>query len=99
MNASGCHVPVLCRNPEPLRSAVIDERGEGGRLVSAAGIVEEFLSRNAAWAQPFIEQIITFPAGRHDDMADTMSQAATWLLLANVSTVGIYNAFTGRPFD
>jgi hypothetical protein len=32
-------------------------------------------------------------------MADTMSQAAAWLLQANVSTVEIYNAFTGRPFD
>lgn len=58
-----------------------------------------FLSRNASWTEPFIEQITTFPACRHDDMADAMSQASAWLLQANEITVSIYNAFTGRPFD
>jgi len=28
-----------------------------------------------------------------------MSQAAAWLLQANIPTVRIYNAFTGQPFD
>jgi predicted phage terminase large subunit-like protein len=58
-----------------------------------------FLSRNASWTEPFIEQITTFPAGRHDDMADAMSQASAWLLQANENTVTFCNAFTGRPFD
>lgn len=58
-----------------------------------------FLSRNAAWTEPFIEQITNFPAGRHDDMADMVSQASAWLLAADEITVSIVNAFTGRPFD
>jgi phage terminase large subunit-like protein len=58
-----------------------------------------FLDRNAAWTEPFVEHVITFPNGAHDDMADMMSQASAWLLEANIPTVRIYNAFTGRPFD
>jgi len=84
---------------------VIEINPQGGKIARMFAVAAEwqaadwFLSRNAAWTQPFIEQIITFPAGRHDDMADAMSQAASWLLQANVSTVEIYNAFTGKPFN
>ena len=58
-----------------------------------------YVDRNAAWTEPFVEQITMFPAGRHDDQADIMSQASAWLLQANTITVSIVNAFTGRPFD
>jgi predicted phage terminase large subunit-like protein len=84
---------------------VIEINPQGGKIARMFAAAAEwqagdwFLSRNAAWTQPFIEQVITFPAGRHDDMADTMSQAASWLLQASYSTVEIYNAFTGRPFN
>ena len=56
-----------------------------------------YVDRNAAWTGPFIDQITMFPAGHHDDMADMMSQAASWLLQASIPTVRIYNAFTGQP--
>jgi predicted phage terminase large subunit-like protein len=84
---------------------VIEINPQGGKIarVFAAAVEWQagdwFLSRNALWTQPFIEQITTFPAGRHDDMCDMMSQAASWLLRSSVSTVEIYNAFTGRPFN
>ena len=103
------------RNNEPTTNAnaarvdtktgVIEVNPQGGktaRMFSAAAEWQPgdwFLSRNAAWTEPFIEQVTMFPAGRNDDMGDMMSQAAAWLLQANAVTVTITNAFTGRPID
>ena len=36
-------------------------------------------AKNASWTGEFIEQITMFPAARHDDMCDVVSQAAAWL--------------------
>jgi len=84
---------------------VIEINPQGGKTARMFAAAPEFqagdwfLSRNAAWTEPFIEQITTFPIGRYDDMADMMSQASAWLLGADEITVSITNAFTGRPFD
>jgi predicted phage terminase large subunit-like protein len=56
--------------------------GKAGRMQAAspewrAG--DWYVSRNAAWCEPFLAQLLMFPAGRHDDMADAMSQASIWL--------------------
>jgi phage terminase large subunit-like protein len=37
-----------------------------------------------------------FPSCAHDDMVDSMTQAAAWLLQVPDHTVEIYNAFTGE---
>ena len=55
-----------------------------------------YIDRKAAWAQSLIEQITTFPSGRHDDLVDAMSQAACWLASFIPTTVVSYEAFTGR---
>ena len=55
-----------------------------------------YVDRNAAWTEPFIEQITLFPNSRNDDMADMMSQAAAWLALASMPSLTISNAFTGE---
>jgi len=84
---------------------VIEINPQGGktaRMFSAAAEWQAgdwYVDRNAAWSEPFIEQLTMFPNAAHDDMCDVMSQAAAWLLQANEITVSIYNAFTGRPFD
>jgi predicted phage terminase large subunit-like protein len=46
-----------------------------------------YVDRNAAWTEPFIEQITTFPNGRHDDQADMMTQTSAWLLRRDIPTV------------
>jgi len=56
------------------------------------------VDRRAVWTEGFIEQITMFPNARNDDMCDSMSQAASWLLQRTVPTVRIYNALTGKPF-
>ena len=76
-----------------------EQAQRGGNLHAAAPEWQAgdwHVDRNAAWSAPFIEQITTFPNGAHDDMADAMSQAATWLLRTRMPTVTISNAFTGE---
>jgi predicted phage terminase large subunit-like protein len=48
-----------------------------------------YVDRNAAWTEPFIEQITMFPNARNDDQADMMTQASAWLLRADIDTVTI----------
>ena len=58
-----------------------------------------FVDRNAAWSEPFIEQITMFPNAAHDDMADAMSQASAWLLQHRRRGWMVTDAFTGRVID
>jgi predicted phage terminase large subunit-like protein len=84
---------------------VIEINPQGGktaRMFSAAAEWQAgdwYIDRNAAWAEPFVQQITMFPNAAHDDMCDMMSQASAWLLQANTITVSITNAFTGLPID
>ena len=77
----------------------------GGKVARMYAAAPEFqagdwhLDRNAAWTEPFVEQITMFPTAAHDDQCDMMSQASAWLLQANFNTILIVNAFTGLPFD
>jgi len=38
-----------------------------------------YVARGGGWVEEFIQQIIHFPRGRWDDLADAMSQASIWL--------------------
>jgi predicted phage terminase large subunit-like protein len=81
---------------------VIPINPQGGKIARMNAVAGEwqagdwYLPRNAAWTEPVIEQIITFPYGRNDDICDAMSQAAAWLVAYSVPTVTIRNAFTGE---
>jgi predicted phage terminase large subunit-like protein len=78
--------------------AINPEGGKTARMFAAAPEWQAgdwYVDRNAAWTEPFIQQITMFPNAAHDDMADMMS-AAAWLLPANWPTVSITNAFTGE---
>jgi len=54
------------------------------------------VDRHAAWTEPFLEQITMFPNARNDDMCDSMSQAACWLLQRRRSCIRVIDAFTGE---
>jgi predicted phage terminase large subunit-like protein len=65
---------------------VIGIAPQGGKIARLNAAAPEwqagdwFVDRRAAWSHAFIEQLITFPAGRHDDMVDSVTQASSWLL-------------------
>jgi predicted phage terminase large subunit-like protein len=69
-----CNIPgVIAINPQG---------GKFSRMFAAAPEWQAgnwYVSRNAAWGEALVEQVVMFPAARHDDLADAMSQAAIWL--------------------
>ena len=83
---------------------VIEINPQGGKIARMFAVAAEWqagdwlLDRHAAWTADFIDQITMFPNAKNDDMCDSMSQAAAWLLRRVVPAVRIYNAFTGEPF-
>jgi predicted phage terminase large subunit-like protein len=64
---------------------VVEIEPQGGKAARMAAASPEwqagdwYVCRNAPWCEPFLQQLLMFPAGRHDDMCDAMSQAAVWL--------------------
>lgn len=81
---------------------VIEINPQGGKTARVFAAAPEwqagdwYVDRNAAWTEPFIEQITMFPNAAHDDMTDAMSQSACWLLRARFPSVTISYAFTGQ---
>jgi len=81
---------------------VIAINPQGGKTARMFAVAPEWqagdwlVDRRAAWTEPFIEQITTFPKARNDDMCDAMSQAACWLLQRLTSSVRCSDAFTGE---
>lgn len=45
-----------------------------------------FLPKDTPWVDEFLDQCTAFPAGKHDDMVDAMSQALNYMIYAN----GVY---------
>ena len=72
---------------------VVGINPQGGKVARMFAAAPEwqagdwYVDRNAAWTEPFIQQITMFPSAAHDDMADMMTQAAAWLLQRVVNTV------------
>lgn len=66
-------------------SGVIPIQPEGEKIARMFASAPEwqagdwYVSRTAAWTEPFILQILTFPNAAHDDMCDMMSQSSVWL--------------------
>ena len=80
---------VIAVNPqggEPGRMRAVAPQWQGGDWLG---------DRRAAWTEPFIEQITTFPNSRNDDMCDAMSQAACWLAERPTQTVRIKQCLYG----
>ena len=83
---------------------VVEINPQGGKTARMFAAAAEWqagdwlVDRNAAWTEPFIEQLTTFPNAKNDDMCDSMSQAAAWLLPRRRSGLRITHAFTGEVF-
>ncbi len=61
----------------------VDPKGDKvSRVYGAAPAIESrhvFLPRSALWLEEYLDQWTAFPAGRHDDMVDSSTQALHWL--------------------
>ena len=77
--------------------AINPKGGKVARMFAAAPEWQAgdwYIDRRAASTECLVEQLTMFPAGRHDDMVDAMTQAACWLASYQLPTVESHNAFT-----
>ena len=64
---------------------VTPKGGKTARVNAVSPAIESghvYVPQNAPWAEEFIDQWTAFPAGKHDDMVDSASQALSYLLSA-----------------
>ena len=86
-------------------AGVIAVNPEGGKLARFMAAAPEweagdwYVDRNAAWTEPFLQQITTFPKAGHDDMADMMSQASIWLQARTGGIVSFWKQEAGGKTD
>ena len=83
--------PAMVQRLKVNLPGVVEINPQGGKIARMFAAAEWqagdwFVDRNAAWSEPFIEQITMFPNAAHDDMADAMSQASAWLLQLPIRT-------------
>ena len=60
--------------------------GKVARVNAVAPAIESgnvFLPKDAPWTEEFVDQFTAFPAGKHDDMVDSASQALNFLLFSH----------------
>jgi predicted phage terminase large subunit-like protein len=71
-------IPVNPKGGKEARVNAISPAIESGHV---------FLPEGAAWLDAYLDQFSAFPAGAHDDMVDSTSQALAFLLQANGTPV------------
>jgi predicted phage terminase large subunit-like protein len=65
---------------------VVEIKPQGGKVARLNAAAPEwqagdwYIDRRAPWSALFVDQLVTFPAGRHDDMVDMVTQVSSWLL-------------------
>lgn len=62
--------------------AVDPKGGKFSRMFSSCGEWQAgnwYVDRNAAWCEPFIEQLTKFPGAKNDDMVDCMTQTCVYI--------------------
>jgi predicted phage terminase large subunit-like protein len=81
--------PAVIKKLKQKIPGVIEVNPQGGKVARMFAVCGEwqsgnwYVDRNAAWCEPFVEQITKFPGAAHDDMADMMTQAGIWLQAHN----------------
>jgi predicted phage terminase large subunit-like protein len=66
----------------PLPIGVTPRGDKKDRLLAQAGKIEAgqvHLPREAPWLADFLQELLAFPNGRHDDQVDSLSQFLSWL--------------------
>lgn len=77
--------PAVIKRLKKQIPGVIPIDPQGGKVARMFAVAPEwqagdwYVDRNAAWCEPFIQQITMFPGAAHDDMADMMTQAGIYL--------------------
>lgn len=90
--------PAVIKRLRQKIPGVIEVNPQGGKVARMFAVCGEWQSgnwyvpRNAAWTDPFIQSITTFPAYKYDDDADAMTQAGIYLQQNSYGTHGFIEA-------
>ena len=74
----GCHTQAGV--PRPI--GVIPKGEKAMRLAMQSAVIEAgrvWLPRQASWLEDFRSELLAFPASRHDDQVDSLTQFLTWI--------------------
>ena len=66
--------------------AVTPKGGKVARVNAISPAIESgnvYVPHGELWAEEFVDQFSTFPAGKHDDMVDCASQALSFMIFSN----------------
>jgi predicted phage terminase large subunit-like protein len=80
--ANGSAIIKSLRYKVPGIVAVNPEGGKMSRMFAASGEMQSnnwYMDRNAAWTEPFVTSMCTFPNAKNDDDVDAWTQACVWL--------------------
>ena len=61
-------------------------------MSTASNMIENghvYLPEKAPWLAGYIHELVTFPNGKHDDQADSTSQAINWYKNSSMPPAGI----------
>lgn len=83
-------VPVEPRGGKAARVHAVSPAIESGHV---------FVPEGAPWLEAYLEQWCAFPAGAHDDMVDSSTQALAWLLRKSGEPVEPARAGPAEPED
>jgi len=81
--------PAVIKRLKQQIPGVIEVNPQGGKIARMFAVCGEwqsgnwYVDRNAAWCEPFIDQLTKFPGAAHDDMCDSASQLGIWLQAHN----------------
>ena len=88
--------PAIIKRMKRVLSGIVAVEPEGGKIARLFATCPEWqagdwwVARNAAWTEPFLDQLTKFPASAHDDMVDAVSQAAIWIQRSGVGILQYY---------
>jgi predicted phage terminase large subunit-like protein len=77
--------PAVIQSLKKDLTGIVEIEPQGGKVARVFAAAPEwqahdwYVDRNAAWCEPFVQQLTMFPTAAHDDMVDMASQAAIWL--------------------
>lgn len=78
-------------------SGIIPINPQGGKIVRAQAVSPLFEAGNvylpdpsiAPWVHDYVEELVVFPNGKHDDQVDSTTQALTRLAASNVQALSV----------
>lgn len=84
--ANGSAIIATLRKEMPGVVGVNPRGGKEARVNAVSGVIESghvYIPERAPWKEEYLDQFSLFPAGKHDDMVDSSTQALSYMLYSS----------------